>query len=249
MSTPFASFSLTPAQAAFCETLDAERQAALDFLVRHQHFLVESGVHNRFYDSDRIELPDTAAKKITETFLRIVLEKITQWYGFTVDLYDFPHPLPDPLTLEIILEEVARQLGGEAVSDRVLREIRNAFRAMGPRRKDLAPTVQGATLRLPSWVYFRETSWSNPKTYYLDREDFLRLARTLAHFAYGDPAMVGSFSHAYMPSYSPADCWFRRFDFPTSKVQALRWYKNGRVDLTLADAATAQQFVATYLPD
>lgn len=234
--------ALTAKDQEQCTQWEAEKNAALQFVRAYTAFLQNHGVSNTFYKSQKHELVTLEATEqhIAEAFVANIHAILSDRYSITIDRTQAPPIRPD-VTAQAVLAEASRQLSGVSMSDRALSEIRQTLR----RRYPGTWTLTKDTLAISRAVHFQDGFRKDE--YSLDPDAVLPLFRALSFFEFGIPRVHDVFWQAFSHHYQRGAFWFQRFSLAhTQKVKALRYYKNGRVDVIFVDAMAAAQFLATY---
>jgi len=149
-----------------------------------------------------------------------------------------------------IVDEIFQQLGGFSFKDRALREMKKSlwdkfhYRGWHSDNKTVESfEVKGQTLKLTSYAVSYDEWFADSGPWQMT-DSTKELLNAIAHYELGDTNAGSRIFPSLMdyrhdcPVYTP---------FMSEKVEKIKCYKNGKVDIKFVDAAACNDFVDRYL--
>lgn len=239
---PNAQFPLSPVDAAYLSDLAREKDQALALLDQCAALVADVPADNEFLAYAPLDL-DGGRRTVIHRFVAQVTRLLTNHYQCTLDVEALVREQQDPWTVDAILDRAVQQLGGRSVAQTARDHIRQDVL-----RRSHAPWVQrGRTVTIPGFLVFIESAWTRDVA--LPTGQLTPLITALEEWATGALYVdLQRWAMAY-PAHGgqPPHVWFTTHPTPFAGV-FLRYFKNGRVDITFASAALAQDFLHVYGP-
>ena len=175
-----------------------------------------------------------------------LLPKAPNRYESTVEEENEFHAKLQSLLLryEDVLEQIFIQLGGRTFTERALDEIKAKCHAAAWNRynKEAEFILRNETLQLTSYACSCD-SWYNPPKWELQSKT-KDILRGIAHFELG---VFGMYPATILNLLGYDNRANPHILYDCKKVQQLKMFKNGRVDIKFASKEYAEQFVSDYL--
>ena len=144
-----------------------------------------------------------------------------------------------------ILEQIFLQTGGRAFFEQALHELKDKCHQASWITSNGSPRFEQkkSTIQLTGYACSFRDRYGGGEWSLADRTK--DLLRGIAHFETDSfDALPGSLSRIL----NRYDCHDNQYEFPDcEKIQSLRMFKNGRVDLKFASEALASQFIEDYM--
>lgn len=146
-------------------------------------------------------------------------------------------------TIERIVDKIFEQLGGASFQELAVKQIKANLQ----KKIWKAPEIKGARLFIDRFVYSEKGFNGEPRLTWNSREDVLALLTALQHFETGDTQILYPFTNVVEATvgswaYGPFD----RHEVDCEKVKAIKFYQNGKAEITFAGHTEAAQFAAEY---
>lgn len=243
-----------------------------DMLSQQRELLTPTGASSETYlvTYDALKLSDYAIQQqihsLHPQFISQIVSYFCKTYRFSINTNDITHNLipqkpadkwtdnykelvekymkdMDELSLSYtdILEQIFLQTGGRTFSEQALQKCHQAAWITGsgkPRFEQKKSTIQ-----FTGYACSFRDRYSGDVWELSDRtKDILR---GIAHFETG---MFGTIPHCLSQTLRNYDFSDNQLEFPDcEKLQSLRMFKNGRVDIRFASEAHASRFIEDYL--
>lgn len=238
---PNAKFPLSSADAAYLADLAREKNQALALLDQCAALLADVPTDNAFLAYVPLNL-DGGRKTVVHRFVAQVVRVLADHYQCRLDIEALLREQQD-WTVDAILDRAVQQLGGRSAAQAARDHIRQDVL-----RRSHVPWVQrGRTVTIPGFLVFIESAWARDVA--LPTGQLTPLITALEEWATGALyADLERWEMAY-PGHGgqPPHVWFTTHPTPLAGV-FLRYFKNGRIDITFASAALAQDFLHVYGP-
>lgn len=155
-------------------------------------------------------------------------------------------------TYQEILEDIFIQLEGFTFEEKALQEIKQKFSEHIRRRNP--PEIKGTRLILHNYVFVDyEKDYSDrsgkkkiARLSFYARENFSSLFKALSHYETKGFEMTGYYGMILNGLTRYGSDPFIKYELGYNRVQALRIYKNGNVEVTFETYEQAQTFLKTY---
>ena len=148
------------------------------------------------------------------------------------------------LRYEDVLEQIFIQLGGRTFTERALDELKEKCHvaAWSSYNKEPEFTLRNETLQLTSYACNCD-DWYNPPRWELRRET-KDILRAIAHFELG---VFGQYPTSISEILEYDNRVNLQVFYDCKKVQQMKMFKNGRVDIKFTSKEYADQFVSDYI--
>ena len=258
---------LSPSDLAYCQRQQSLYRQAVSFFIEMKEKMAEifaayapinhhrsEGYIDRYDDIRHLE--DRIPKIKTEYIDRIIYYfekayKVSIEHESIREKYKNAPPL-EP-TFEQIAEEIFVQLGGYTFHEKAITEIKANFsKHVSVRMK---PEIKGVRLMLNNFVYVEhEKDYSDPrgkrkiaKLNYRADSTIRDLFRALSHFETGMIEVTGYYDQlSVMLSDHRRDVAFEKHELGYNKVQSIRIYKTGKVEIAFESYEQADAFLKAY---
>lgn len=225
----------------FCEELQQKFDEAVSLILKAQQFYQDHEMSNVFLSTKNLvkELDEKLTAK-TSSFISKIVWHFRTNYSVTIDQDKF-RKYDHTVTYQEIVEEILAQMDGMNFEEKAREEIRNAVR-----ESIYNPTkikVQSNKVSIADYLYFEEWfgKYGNRRSEKLDK-----LLKAIELFESGSFVVSEQLSKINEKTYR--DDWFNEFTFPFfHKFQAMRFYKNGKVELKFKSHELAMQFAREFL--
>lgn len=258
---------LSPSDLAYCQRQQALYTQAVNFFTEMKEKMAAIyATYSQSSDSYRSEgyidryddirhLEDRIPKIKTEYIDRIIYYfekayKVSIEHSSIREKYKDAPPL-EP-TFEQIAEEIFVQLGGYTFHEKAINEIKvNFSKHVGCRMK---PEIKGVRLILDNYVWVEQNKdYSDPRgkrkiaeLSYRSDSKLYDLFRALTHF---ETEMVEAAMYYQQLSYSISrnrKYAFEKYELGYNKVQSIRIYKTGKIEVAFESYEQAEAFLRTY---
>lgn len=148
------------------------------------------------------------------------------------------------VTAAAIVDQIYRQLGGATFQEKAVLEIKTDLASL----IRWEPEIKGNRIVIRGVIYSEKRYDGSPRISYHSQEGLRALLRALQHFDTGQLELAGPYA-SILSLCSP---WlgrenpFRRYEVGSGKVEAVRFFQNGKVEIAFRDYALAAEFVAGY---
>ena len=240
-------------ETVFNETVSVLKKAELEFSTLYEKYKDEckdicshSGANflSRYKDldfcSDRL-------KNIYDAFVSRITYYFAKRYNVTLSSSDIQQKYDvDTISFSIILDEIFEQLGGLTFKEKAVDEIKAASKNAVYRKADI--TISKNKLAIADYVWW-DTSWDNSLNISYSDRKVRPLMLALSHFISGEVSMSYGLQNIYNQLNRGSKDYgiFSKYELPNNVLQALKFYKNGKVELFFADNAKAEEFKKQYL--
>ena len=150
------------------------------------------------------------------------------------------------ITYSIILDEIFEQLGGLTFKEKAIEEIKAASREAIYNKSKVSITKNKLSIIDGVWWY---EAFDNSKKVSYDDRRVQPLFLALSHFEQGSVEMHLQLSSIYRELNRGSGDYdiFSKYEINENKLESLRLYKNGKIELVFADNTTAEAFKNEYL--
>lgn len=250
---------LCPVEADFCEIEEEvyfETRNVLQNNLKELTALYEKYKGQQFYDrgigylsnSDISDLEQRINRCYRDFVFRIVSyferrHKIQLFSDAIREKYN-----EDTITSSIIVDEIFNQLGGLTFNEKAIEEIKAASRAIIYRKSNIGITKNKLTV--PDLVYWRE-GFSDNTMKNLDWNDnrVKPLFFALSHFSDDSLNMAERLTSIYSELQKGSehyDIW-SKYEVTINKIESLKMFKNGKIEIVFTDNSNAEAFKNEYL--
>lgn len=141
-----------------------------------------------------------------------------------------------------ILDYIFESMGGATFREQAEKIIMDAFRETI--RKYDTQVIKGSTIQMYDWGYFKH--WDRYEIDWSARNKIVDTLAAINLFSQGEttPAIMPGLMQ--FSQYSQNVNWGQDYEIWTAKVVAMKFFKNGRVDIKFCDADNARQFYTLY---
>ncbi|NMP24402.1 hypothetical protein [Sulfobacillus harzensis] len=235
-------FPLTPGDIRLVEQLTRQKNEALAFVGRCEALMADVPEDNPFLGASPMSLR-SGREEVVNGFINRIARLLSEHYQCDINTWDLLKDRPHDCDAEAVLTLAVQELKGQSVAEAA----RDKIRAVLVRCTGRQWTIQGRKVTIPRLLYFQEHF---DHRYSLPTGQIDPLINALACWSTGAlyaDWRLWSLSFPRFP-YAPAADWFRAYPTPLTAIESLRYFKNGRVDVTFGTAEQAQDFVAQFGP-
>jgi hypothetical protein len=230
---------------SFGRKLQQDFTEFVTFANNYLKLLNQNSVSNDFYDSKELAAAmEKEMKKKTNTFVQKVVWYFQRTYAITLDSDKITAKYDHQVTFYQIVEDIFEQIGGYELLDKAAQEIKAKLcREIRDR-----VNVKNCKVSIELWPYLEHT-WDGRglRIFYQAEERILKLIRALTHFDDGRTIADPDLSAIIDGKGHPEEYWFTEQSFfGKNKLQGLRFYKNGRIDIRFKSTDQALQFAREY---
>lgn len=235
-------FPLTPGDVRQVALWTRQKDAALELIDQAEAWIAGVPVDNPFLGSCPVQLR-IMRETVIHAFAEQVAHLIYTHYHCRVPLWELLAAHPRDCRAEDVLNLALQTLHGQSVAEHARDQIRQ--RLARPSTGDWR--VQGPKVTIARLLTFTETA---DHRYLLNRFQLVYLIDALECWATGSLYAAWVIWDRILPTppHDTADNWFTDHPTPLTAVQSLRYFKNGRVDITFATPEQAQAFVQQFGP-
>lgn len=237
----------------FFETCNTLKQAMVDISSLYAkykdvdtHRNVYDGANYLSYYSD-VEVYPKRIKEIYERFVSRITYYFTEKYKVSLSSEEIIKKYDEnTISYSLILDEIFEQLGGLTFKEKAVTEIKAASKKTVYRADKVS--IAKNKLSITDFVWW-QTSWDNSLSVSYDDRAVRPLFMALSHFMTGNVDMTHSLQNIYQQLKRGSKDYdiYAKFELPHDVLQAIKFYKNGKVDLFFADNSQAETFKKEYL--
>ena len=201
---------------------------------------------NKYLDWYKFDKIAELARETKQKFINDIIWHFSQKYSITINSdiiikkYDFN------VTYDNLIDEIFIQLDGFTFMEKADKEIKDKLTNEIRYDKIKINNNKFTVLNFASF----EKSW-NGKDYritYYGRDRLVAFFKALTHYDSGKTSIYNDFlEFVNYNNDQTKDYWFTEFDFSyKKKVQMIRFYKNGKIDVKFKSHEQAKQFAKDY---
>ena len=254
---------LSESEEAYCQDMQAVYDAAIAFYMGLLAHIDANQPKDNPFCKDRVDVETniiTAQKAFiadiygffrSEYSVELSSDNTLKRYNFH-DGYAYPHKHYDevcatPIHYKDIVQDILAQTGNLAFSDLAVRQLKTEFAPKTTWRGGEERVKQtGATLNFESYASI-ETRWDGGLRIRYSGEQTIRLLyRVLSHFERGNIVKQDETFQALPCATNDYDIDLTPYPINGAKVNAVRFFKNGKVAVKFASAALAVEFQRAY---
>jgi len=243
----------------FCESEEGKYQTAVTALRQCLTILCEARDKEEKARNDReyihsyddVKHMEDRLDAIKSMFVLRICHYFTSKYGVTLnsDVIERKYQEKD-ITADNILCEVFAQLGGFSFEEKAQKEIQEKMKShfsYSSSRREEQLKIRGTKLTLDGYVYPYKDKWSNQYEISNYGMDSLRdLIRALSHFETGASDILNYYSLFNQWRLKESEGAFDKQELGYHKVQSIKLFKNGKVEIEFMSAEQAQEFAKDY---
>ncbi|MHB1957362.1 MAG: hypothetical protein ACYCOU_26915 [Sulfobacillus sp.] len=223
-----------------------QKEEALAFVAQAEAFLTDVPYTNLFLGSEPVVLR-AGQDVVLQAFVDRLIALLADHYHCVVPVGSLLHDRAAGIEADAVFDLALRQLAEQSVDDHVRIRIREKLLASS----GLSWALHDRRVTIPAVLYFSSYPGVGKTVHYhLPPGQLTPLFTALHYWATGAWYTDLRLWAPSVPStyYATADHWFTAHPTPLTAVKRLRYFKNGRVDVTFATAAEAQDFFDHYRP-
>lgn len=238
-----------------CEQLQQKRDDYIKFAQDYIEFVTLYGVEHdgaeyRYMKPENmIKEMQEQIEKVSRRFIGDLSWHFQKTYNVTLDTEDLEHKYDHNTSYQQLVDDIVQQLDGMNFTEKALQEIKDKLyhRTKAYWDNDRKITIKNNKISLTNFLYW-ESSWSGNGKYRLrSGEEAKNLYAAITHFERGTTKVLNGFNGLY-DKWSDRDTWFNTYEFEwLNKLQSIRYYKNGKVDIKFASSELAAEFAREYL--
>jgi hypothetical protein len=186
---------------------------------------------------DRIE-------KIKGGFISRIIYHFEKTYNVTLKDPELKKKYDVTVTYQDIVNEVFEQLGGFNFNEKAVQEIKDKI--SNEVRNDNIE-IKKNKLTIPYFVYVDhfDKKWGRIRMSYSCRDKVGRLFKALTHFEIGETETVWYYQNIQQSLNE--DNPFIKYELGYEKVQSIKFFQNGKVEITFQNMQQAEEFKNEYL--
>lgn len=237
-------FPLTPGDRILVAEWTHQKDEALAFVARSEALIAEYSEDNLFLGPEPVVLR-TGRDAVIQAFVRRLAGLLSDHYHCDVNARDLVKDHPD-CDADAVFDQALQLLAGQSVEEHARSKIRDTLLA----RSGLAWALRQRQVTIPTALYFHKSA-GRDDAYHLSSGQIMPLITALTYWATGAWYADWRLWTEVVPStyYATAEAWFTTHPTPFTAIESLRYFKNGRVDVTFATDAQAQDFFDRYRPN
>lgn len=244
---------IEPEDVEFCENEQNKYMAAVNvykpLLKAFNEYKEVSGIDSKHWDAGYIswrEEDDTIniIDKLKKRFISNVCHYFSKKYNVTIETSEFKGKYNTDITYSQIVDEIFIQLDGFNFKEKAVNEIKNNLKNKVGSYKKI--TVNKNKVTIPSYVYMDhwEKKWGILKLSYGSENKVRVLLNALSNFETNSTDLIWYYEGLYnsLTSENP----FKKYELGYNKVQSLKPFQNGKVEIVFDNREQAQQFAREY---
>ncbi|HEX3046816.1 MAG TPA: hypothetical protein VHY08_18825 [Bacillota bacterium] len=230
---------------SFGAKLQQEFTEFVTFANSYLVFLNQNVVTNDLYNSkELITEMEKVMKKKTNDFITKIVWHFEKAYAITLNSEKVSAKYNHEVTFNQIVVEIFEQIGGYELLDKAAEEIKAKL------CREIRERVNVKNCKVSIDVYpYLEYTWDGRglRIFYQAEEKLRKLFRAITHFDDGRTIADDDLTVIANGESRPEEYWFKEQAINgKNKLQGLRFYKNGRIDIRFTSTDQALQFAQEY---
>ncbi|MFS0883329.1 hypothetical protein [Metabacillus niabensis] len=232
-----------------CEELQQSWNGLIQYKEKLEVFLNNNPVNNIFYSNAVVYKSfQSLIHDKRKSFISKVIYHFKNKYKVNLPIDTITRKLDgkNPLHYEHILDLIFDELGGMTFYERAVSEVKSRCRQILSRNSEVK--VIKNKLSISNLVYW--SIWGNIYSVGYSDTSINNLFIGLSHFSCGNVEMLGRFKTLYKhlsDRYKKEIDIFSLQNIGEEKIDSIKFYKNGKVEIHFEDKSYAEQFKKEYI--
>lgn len=211
-----------------------------------KYYSIES--ENKYLNARLLKDLKETLLNIKDNFIHNIVWYFRDKYNVTIDIESIQKKYDIDITYEIVLDEIFLQLDGLTFIEKAVNEVKNNIRKIVNENGWRKAEIKGKKIRIDSFFYIDsfDKKWGHDRVSYNSDSNFQHLLTALSNFEYGVTHNCLDTLYNVITN-AEGERVFTTHEFIFDKVDSLKLYKNGKIEITFSNSNNAYEFAKEYL--